>query len=201
MGTIIHILSKILKNKVANMPKPTKNILFLHGWGGKRTHYWMPWFEAELTKLGFTVYAPQIPNSYNPKKDKWIHHIKEYVELYKPQAVVAHSIGALAWWHYLAQHPTVIRAQLFVAPPTHASFAKIEGFFPLPNGFNQYDAKVVVAKDDTNVDEKRMQTFCEDEKMQLLCLDRGGHFDPYSKVLELPEALHYLIKRFTVSCS
>jgi len=173
-------------------------ILFIHGWGGKRTHYWMPWLESQLMQMGHEVFAPQIPNSYNPKKTKWVNHIHEYVQTFKPDAVVTHSIGALAWWHFQARFNYPLKAQLFVAPPTHASFAKIESFFPLPEYFNHSDARVIASLDDTNIETKTLQDLCEVNQIKLHLLNKGAHFDPFSKQLTLPLGLDYLLEHLKV---
>ena len=172
------------------------NILFIHGWGGKRTHYWMPWLQKELEALGHTTISPQIPNSYNPKKDKWVRHIKEYVDDFMPDVVVTHSIGALAWWHFQEQYNYALKAQLFVAPPTHASFTKIESFFPLPTQFNLQEALVIAAEDDTNIDTETLLALCAEQKIPLEMLRSGGHFDPFSKQLTLPLALAYIVSQY-----
>lgn len=167
-------------------------LLFLHGWGGKRTHYWMPWLEAELTALGHRVHFPKIPNSFNPDKARWLGHIGRFVEEFAPDAVVGHSIGATAWWHYQAQSPYPLHAQLFVAPPTFASFGKIASFFPLPEGFHARDARVIAAKDDPNIDPDALRGLCESQGMSLELLPSGGHLDPKSECDRLPQALDYL---------
>ncbi len=164
----------------------------LHGWGGKRTHYWMPWLEAELRALGCEVFFPKIPNSFNPDKTRWLGHVARFVDDYAPEAVVGHSIGATVWWHFMAQNPLPLRAQLFVAPPLAPSFDKISSFFPLPEHFNRGDAQVIAALNDPLGNPEALRTLCRQENMALQLLPDGGHLDPKSEQKTLLPALEYL---------
>jgi predicted alpha/beta hydrolase family esterase len=162
-----------------------KKVLLLHGWGGKKEKHWLTWLEVKLQEKNYEVYFPKIPNNYNPNLTRWLTHIDTFVKTFDPEIVIAHSLGALAWWHYQTQNNYPLAKFISVAPPTFPSFpAKMQSFFPLPDLCNlESEHTIIYAVDDKNIEIEVLQ------KIEANSIERksGEHLDHFSGVIELQE--------------
>jgi predicted alpha/beta hydrolase family esterase len=171
-----------------------KSVLLLHGWGGKKETHWLSWLETLLIQNAYEVLFPKIPNNYNPNLDKWMVQIEKYVTEFQPDTVVAHSLGALAWWHYQERSNYHLETLISVAPPTFASFpSKMESFFPLPQiHFNETQHTIIYAKDDKNIIANDINKLIADTNITVIKRANGEHLDHYSNTYELNELLTIL---------
>ena len=169
----------------------TKKVLLIHGWGGKKDHHWLTWIEKQLLMRGDEVCFPQIPNKYNPNQKKWTLFIKEEVKNFQPDIVIAHSLGALTWWHFYHQNDYQLEQLICVSPPTFSSFpSKMSTFFPLPTiKFNQGVQTIIYALDDPNIDEKLLRKLAKNMNSDLIEKESGEHLDHFSKTVKLSEVL------------
>ena len=169
-------------------------VLLLHGWGGKKENHWLTWIESELHTRNIVTFFPKIPNNYNPNLTKWLTHIDHYINDFKPTIVIAHSLGAVAWWHYQTNNAYPLEKLISVAPPTFASFpAKMSTFFPLPKPlFREKSHTTIYALDDRNIDASTLQDIAMLNKITLYTKDRGEHLDHFSKTSTLEELLKVL---------
>ena len=79
-----------------------KRVFIIHGWGGRPNSNWFPWLKAELTKLGYEVFVPTMPNSSNPMVKEWISCMNETIGApTKSDYLVGHSLGVIAILRYL----------------------------------------------------------------------------------------------------
>lgn len=176
------------------MRSKEKNVLLIHGWGGKKKKHWLTWLEKELLNRHYTVSFPKIPNSYNPKCQKWVDFLHLHLTNFKPDIVIAHSLGALAWWHFYATKHFEVAQVIVVSPPTFASFpSKMSSFFPLPDiTFDTNIQTIICAQDDPNISIKNLKELAI--QMNSRCIEKkeGEHLDHFSKVYELKEALEII---------
>ena len=79
-----------------------KRIFIIHGWGSSPNDDWIPWLKKELESKGFKVETPSMPNTNEPKIEKWINHLKKIVKNPdKDTYFIGHSIGCQAILRYL----------------------------------------------------------------------------------------------------
>lgn len=50
-----------------------KNVIIFPGWGETPNSFWFPYLKRELEKRGYRVSIPILPDTNNPKFDKWIN--------------------------------------------------------------------------------------------------------------------------------
>ncbi len=91
-----------------------KKVLLLHGTGGTAKDNWFPWLQAELEKLGATVYAQSLPQSDSPDFELWLAAAREHGDA---DVIVGHSLGAVLAQHLVAQARTKVKKLVLVAPP------------------------------------------------------------------------------------
>jgi len=79
-----------------------KRVFLIHGWEGYPEEGWRPWLKKELEKKGFRVFVPAMPDTNNPKANKWIPYLAKLVgEPTKNDYFVGHSLGCITILHYL----------------------------------------------------------------------------------------------------
>jgi len=98
-----------------------KKAYLIHGWGGDSKNHWFPWLSKELTKKGFHVKSFDMPDTENPKIEKWVKHMEKNIssdELDENTYFVGHSIGCQTIMRYLEKLPKQkqIGGCVFVAP-------------------------------------------------------------------------------------
>ncbi|MBS3080262.1 alpha/beta hydrolase [Candidatus Pacearchaeota archaeon] len=77
-------------------------IIIVHRWDGNPNDDWYPWLKKELERKNFEVSAPVMPNTSEPKIEKWTSHLKKIVgKLDEKTYFVGHSIGCQSIMRYL----------------------------------------------------------------------------------------------------
>jgi len=71
-----------------------KRVFIIHGWGGYPDKGWLKWLNKELSKKGFNVYAPEMPDKENPRINDWVSYLGKIVgDIDKDTYFIGHSIG------------------------------------------------------------------------------------------------------------
>ncbi|MDE1832969.1 MAG: alpha/beta fold hydrolase [Candidatus Micrarchaeota archaeon] len=79
-------------------------VVVVHGIEATPQSDWLPWFKAELVRLGFDAIIPEMPDTNHPKINEWVSRLAEVVgDAYHDTFLVGHSIGGQAILRYLAQ--------------------------------------------------------------------------------------------------
>lgn len=94
-----------------------KNALILHGTEGHSKENWFPWLEAELTKRGYRVWVPDLPDAHKPNISKYNAFISKKWRLDPDSIIIGHSSGSIAALGLLQETPapTKIAAAYLVA--------------------------------------------------------------------------------------
>ena len=93
-----------------------KRAFIIHGWGGNPKEGWHPSLAKELEKNGFKVTIPSMPDTDNPKIDKWVTHLKKAVKKADSDTYfIGHSIGCQTILRYLQTVDSKIGGAIFVA--------------------------------------------------------------------------------------
>ncbi|KKT29590.1 hypothetical protein A3G55_03115 [Candidatus Giovannonibacteria bacterium RIFCSPLOWO2_12_FULL_44_25] len=79
-----------------------KRVFIVHGWDGYPEEGWFPWLKKELESKNFKVFVPQLPDSANPRIEKWVPALAGTVGVADEQTCfVGHSIGCQTIARYL----------------------------------------------------------------------------------------------------
>ena len=79
-----------------------KRVFIVHRWEGNSQSDWYPYIRSELKNKGFIVEIPEMPDSLNPKIDKWVSTLKNLIK--NPDSntfFIGHSIGCQTILRYL----------------------------------------------------------------------------------------------------
>jgi predicted alpha/beta hydrolase family esterase len=106
-----------------------KNVIIVHGRPAKWEYYsrkvlfrpnskahWLGWLKEQLKKRGYKVYAPEIPQAYNPQWDKWVREIDK-IKIDRETILIGHSCGAGFWLRYLSEHKDLKVAKVILIAP------------------------------------------------------------------------------------
>ena len=79
-----------------------KKVYLIHGWGGSSEGGWFDWLKEEFSKCNIKVYAFDMPNTDNPKIEKWVKYLEENIKDVDEQTYfIGHSIGCQTIMRYL----------------------------------------------------------------------------------------------------
>lgn len=93
----------------------SRRVFIFHGYGGKKGKSWQSWLENELSKLGYKVTFPSLPEF--PKIEDWEESIKELIPQINDSIVICHSIGCLLLCYLVQKYDLKIEQSILVACP------------------------------------------------------------------------------------
>jgi len=93
----------------------SKRVFIVHGWEETPQEGWFPWLKNELQNKGFKVKVPAMPDTAEPKIEKWIPHlIKQVGRPDKDTYLIGHSMGCQTILRYLEDLSKEIKIGGFV---------------------------------------------------------------------------------------
>jgi len=186
----------------------TKRVFVVHGWGGFPEEGWFPWLKKELEAKGFEVFVPQMPDTENPKIQKWVPKLAEIVGTADENTYfVGHSIGCQTILRYLESLPpdNKVGGAIFVA-----------GWFTLMNMKTDKEKEIakpwlettidfdkvkkhiekifaVFSDNDEDVPQENKKFFEERLKAKTFIEHDKGHFSGGDGIKELPIVLEKIL--------
>src|SRR6185437_15891306 len=122
-----------------------KRAVIVHCWGGGPDYAWYPWVAKQLEAKEFEVLVPEMPDTEEPKLNKWLPHLEEVIgEPDEELVLIGHSLGCAAVMRYLETLPEdkKVRKVILVAAFTdQIGFKELESFFKKPFNFEKIKAK------------------------------------------------------------
>lgn len=109
-------------------------IILIHGNGNSTPQdNWIPYTKTELEKLGFTVVAPQFPDTPLAREEYWIPFLKNELKADQDTVLIGHSTGAIAAMRFAENHK-LLGSVLVGAYATDLGMEseKISGYFNRP---------------------------------------------------------------------
>ncbi len=92
-----------------------KNAIILHGWGNGSQDNWFSWLKAELEKIGWKVWVPDLPETSRPDVSNWDPYILNGWDINKDTVLIGHSAGSVEVLSILNQIDTKIKKAILVA--------------------------------------------------------------------------------------
>lgn len=98
-----------------------KNVLILHGAGNNSQGNWFPWLKEKLTKKGYKVWSPDLPNSDEPIQKDWLNTVFSNSDwkFDNESIIIGHSAGATLILRILEKLPEGVKINkaILVAGP------------------------------------------------------------------------------------
>lgn len=151
-----------------------KRIIVVHQWMSGVDGDWRPWLKAELIKLGYEVFVPEMPDIDNPVIEKWVIKLAEMVGIPDQNTYfIGHSIGCQAIIRYLETIKTPIGGAIFVA-----------GWFNLNNLENVQVEEIAKPWIETPIDFERIKNVLPKATLIISDNDPYDCFDENKKAFE-----------------
>lgn len=178
-----------------------KRVFIIHGWEGSPKTGWKPWLKTKLEKLGFKVFAPQMPNASHPKMKEWINHLTKIVGLPdKDCYFIGHSLGCITILRYLEslKECQIGGAVLVAGFTSNLGYEELESFFTKPVDWASMKAHckkfvAIHSDNDPYVSLHYGDFFKENLEAEVIVQHNMKHFSE-GGVNELPITLESIIK-------
>ncbi len=192
-----------------------KRAFIIHGWESNPDEGWLPWLKRELEERDFEVFAPQMPNTDEPKIEEWVSFLAGLVgEPDENTYFVGHSIGCQAITRYLETlEDKKIGGAVFAAgwfslteyayaedPECEEETRKIaEPWLNTPVDFEKIkkttrNFAAIFSDNDPYVDLSNADIFREKLGAEIIIEKGKGHLRGEDGVMELDSALRSILK-------
>lgn len=167
------------------------DILIIPGLGGSGPDHWQSRWEAKLP----TARRVDPADRDCASKEAWSARIAEAIrQSTRPVILVAHSLGAIATAHVLAEHrPIEVSGSFLVAPPETGRLAEIPGvdaaFHPYPADALPCPSILVASTDDPYCSMPAAEALATAWGATLLNAGAAGHINAASGHGPWPEGL------------
>ncbi len=177
-----------------------KRAFIIHGWGASPNEVWCGWLGEELKKKGFAVVAPQMPDTNNPKIDKWIAEMERVIGIPdKDCYLIGHSLGCVAILRYLEKisgYGSIGGALLIAGFCEDLGIDEVRNFVAKPFEWEKIKAGcrgfvAIHSDNDHYIALKHGYVFREKLGTELVIEHSMGHF---SNAEKLPSALNSVLK-------
>lgn len=184
-----------------------KRVFVIHGWEGSPEGSWRPWLKKKLEEKGFEVIVPAMPDTMNPRMNKWLAHLRKIVgNPDKNCYFVGHSLGCITILRYLE---TLKEGQNVGGVVLIAGFGhdleyegykgELSSFFQTPidwKKIKKHCGKFIAihSEDDPYVPIKHNTLFKEKLGAESIIMQNMKHFSGDDGINELPIALESLLK-------
>ncbi len=183
-----------------------KKVYLIHRWGGDSESDWYGWVKKELEKKGIYVAVFDMPDSENPKIEKWVKYLEENIKEVDEQTYfIGHSVGCQTVLRYLEKlhkHKR-IGGCVFVAPwfelinlePEEVKIAhpwtntKID-FRRILDHCNNFLA--IFSKNDPYVHLDEIEKFKKNLGAKIIIKEKQGHFTEEDGIKKIPEILRFI---------
>ncbi len=188
-----------------------KRVFIIHGWDGYPEKNWFPWLKRELETRGFEVQVPALPDTANPRIEKWVPAVAKVVGIPDEETYfVGHSMGCQTIVRYLETLPEEVKVGgvVFVA----GFFRKITNLEEEPDvqetashwlntpvdltkAKKHFNKSVAIFSDnDEYVSLDNVDDFRDKLGSKIIIEHNKGHLNERAGVTELPVVLEELLK-------
>lgn len=188
-----------------------KRVFIIHGWDGNPREPMLYWLKEELEKKNFDVTSPNMPHPETPEINSWVNKLNEITKNPdKDTYFIGHSIGCQTILRYLEKLDSNMKigGVVLIAPFMHLDKKMLEeeGTLEIARPWIEkgIDFKKVLAHtnkyvcifsdNDPFVSLKEKDVFKDKLNAKIIIEHNKGHFDPSSKVKEVPSILKSLLE-------
>lgn len=98
-------------------PEEPFTCLLIHGFTADGKRGWFSWLKNNLEKIGWKVFAPDLPETNSPRREDWQEELLKFKnQLNERSVIVGHSLGAKAALDLLEEIDKKIDKLILVAP-------------------------------------------------------------------------------------
>ncbi|MEK6823831.1 MAG: alpha/beta fold hydrolase [Nanoarchaeota archaeon] len=183
-----------------------QKVYLIHRWGGDSESDWYGWVKKELEKKGIPVGVFDMPNSENPKIEKWVKYLEENIKSVDEQTYfIGHSIGCQTIMRFLEKlhKHKKIAGCVFIAPwfnliNLEAEEIKIAhpwinskiDFGRVLDHCNNFLA--IFSKNDPYVHLDEIEKFKKNLGAKIIIKEKQGHFTEEDGIKKIPEILEFI---------
>jgi predicted alpha/beta hydrolase family esterase len=173
-----------------------KKVLILHGWQGSPYPHWQALTTDELTKEGYIVSFPNLPNKNLPVLNQWLSFLEKEFNSFKPDIVVCHSLASILWFHFIKKFNIESIEKLMLVSPVsmNCEIKELKTFFPYPI-IKDLRAKEIIMVGSTNdpyMSSDEIMDLQNKLNIGLKILDNAGHINESSGYGELSCAAQWI---------
>jgi uncharacterized protein len=183
-----------------------KRAIIVHCWGGSHNYAWYQSVAKLLVNIGYKVSVLDMPDSEEPRLDKWLPFLqKEVIVPDEELVLIGHSIGTVTIMRYLETLPakTKVGKVILVAGFTdQLGFTELENFFDVRLDFSKIKDKsangfvAIQSDNDPFVSEQYGKRLESELDARLIVKHNAGHMsgsaDGEDTCAELPEVIESL---------
>ncbi|MDP3800166.1 MAG: alpha/beta hydrolase [bacterium] len=179
-----------------------KRVFIIHGYDATPSDNWFPWLKKQLEEGGFSVTAPQMPDTGAPTLEKWLLHIQQIVGTCDEDTFfVGHSLGTITCLRFLEALPENEKAGgvvLVAGFSEDINFSPLYSFTEKPLNYEKVKKSVnkiiaIHSTDDMAVPYRFAEIIQDKLNAKLITLQGLGHINASNECFELPEALNAIL--------
>lgn len=176
-----------------------KRAIIIHAWEETPNGQWLPWLKKQLEHKGWNVEVPEMPNTKNPKLDKWMDKLLS-LSPDKNTALIGHSLSNSLILRYLERPGVEIKSVFLVAAwdwlmeevkEFHHTFFEKEFDY---KAIKQKNTPITIINSTTDpwIDYERSKGLAEKIHAKFIPVENAGHFMARDGYTEFPLLLKLL---------
>jgi predicted alpha/beta hydrolase family esterase len=142
-----------------------RKALIIHGWSGSDLPHWQAVLARELVLENYITAFPSLPNKHMPVFKEWRDAISQIHDTLKPNIVVCHSIGCIA---YLRTKKSSEKLFLVAPPSPWKPIEELKSFYPIEQFESMAKECFLITSDNDNY-------LSNDEAYKLASLLKSKH--------------------------
>lgn len=176
-------------------------VLILHGIKGRAGIHWQKWLNDELSKSGYNVIIPNLPNSDHPDRSQWLSEIKRQTRSVDLQnlIIVGHSLGVISALDFIENLESPIKALISVGGFSEDYGAELNSYFVKERviDFNKVHknlkkAVVIFGDNDPRVPRAALISLTHELGVEPVIIKGGGHLNTEAGFTTFPQLLEII---------
>lgn len=177
------------------------NVLILHGIMGKAGENWGQWLHDELSKKGYTVQMPTLPQANHPDRREWLRTITNLMATFSGDTIiVAHSLGVTSALDYLEATTHPLKGLISISGFADDYGLELNSYFlaKKPIDFakvhkNLEQAFVFFGDNDPYVPQASLQALANELSVTPVIIPNGGHLNAAAGFTRFPQVLDVIL--------
>ena len=176
--------------------------IIIHGWEETPQGQWLPWVGEQLSRDGWFVEIPEMPNTKTPKLGEWLQKL-ESLSPDEHTILVGHSLANALILKYLEKPKTKIKSAIMVAAwdwlmedvkEFHQTFFET-GFDYAAIKHKNIPLTIVNSTTDPWVDFEKSKLLAGKLNAEFIAVENAGHFMAKDGYQQFPELLKLILRK------